>query len=144
MNVFGLHISHPKGQEQFRTFSSHSSLLLCFFYFLFFIFVSSIHSQKKKIMASVPSRGWEPAIEDGPEIDGDLLMALLERLGHSIMKIMNIGWIMYWEPLDWMMAKALIHSTGLIWIWLPTLTVLTWAIGMWKLVEMMLRWVING
>ena len=95
-------------------------------------------------MASVPSRGWEPAIEDGPEIDGDLLMAPLERLGHSIMNIMNIGWIMYWEPLDWMMAKALIHSTGLIWIWLPTLTVLTWAIGMWKLVEMMLRWVING
>ncbi|KAJ8632796.1 hypothetical protein MRB53_026132 [Persea americana] len=95
-------------------------------------------------MASVPSQGWKPAIEDGPEIDGDLLMAPLERLGHSIMNIMNIGWIMYWEPLDWMMVKALIHSTGLIWIWLPTLTLLTWAIGMWKLVEMMLRWVINS
>ncbi|KAJ8624310.1 hypothetical protein MRB53_032840 [Persea americana] len=80
-------------------------------------------------MASMPSQGWEPAIEDGPEIDGDLLMALLEQLGHSIMKIMNIGWIMYWEPLDWMMAKAVIHSTGLIWIWLLTLTVLTWTIG---------------
>ena len=82
MNFFGLHISHPKGQEQFRTFSSHSSLLLCFFIFIFiFIFVSSIHFQEKKIMASVLSQGWKLAIEDGLEIDGDLLMALLEWLG---------------------------------------------------------------
>ncbi|KAJ8626810.1 hypothetical protein MRB53_020117 [Persea americana] len=38
-----------------------------------------LQDKEKKIMASVPSQGWEPAIEDGPEIDGDLLMALLDE-----------------------------------------------------------------
>ena len=56
-----------------------------------------------------------------PEIDADLLMGLLERLGHSIMNIMNIGWIMYWgtiglddgqstDPFDWVDMDMVTNS----------------------------------